>query len=123
MAAHYALSHRDDTPYWKHCLNKTWDSSLVNLEPSILYGFYEFARQRNLDFKFPFNAGFHCIAAGMNWSPTDKTSLLIHNYLKSSELEKEFKSCINRLNERKELCKNLIKKKSSLFTILKNVHK
>ena len=59
----------------------------------------------------------------MNWSPTDETSLLIYNSLGRQQLEKEFKSCINRLNERKELCKNLIKKKSNLFTILKNVHK
>tara|TARA_R110000796_G_scaffold197171_1_gene313587 strand:+ start:190 stop:1674 length:1485 start_codon:yes stop_codon:yes gene_type:complete len=123
VASHYALSHRDDTPYWRHCLNKTWDPSLVNLEPSILYGFYEYARQRNINFKFSFNAGFHCIAAGMNWAPTDKTSLLIHNRLTLSELEKEFKPYINKLNKRKETCKNLVKEKPNLFTVLKNAHK
>ena len=58
----------------------------------------------------------------MNWAPTDKTSLLIHNNLNEKELENNFKECINKLNQRKELCKVLIKKKSSLFTVLKNIH-
>ena len=38
-------------------------------------------------------------------------------------LEKEFEECINKLNERKELCKQLVKEKPSLFSVLKNVHK
>ena len=37
--------------------------------------------------------------------------------------EKEFEGCINNLNERKELCKQLVEKKPSLFSIIKNVHK
>ena len=59
----------------------------------------------------------------MNWAPTDKTSLLIHNRLTLSELEKEFKPYINKLNKRKETCKNLVKEKPNLFTVLKNAHK
>ena len=28
VGLHYALSHRDDTEYWKNCFNKTWDNTL-----------------------------------------------------------------------------------------------
>ena len=76
-----------------------------------------------MNFKFSPNAGFHCIAAGMNWAPTDKTSLLIHNFSNEKQLEKEFKPYINKLNKRKETCKNLVKEKPNLFTVLKNAHK
>ena len=122
VGLHYALSHRDDTPYWRHCMNKTWDNSLINLSPVGVKGFKDAVELRTHDFKFRIDGGLHCIAAGMNWAPTDKTSLLIHNNLNEKELENNFKECINKLNQRKELCKVLIKKKSSLFTVLKNIH-
>ena len=122
VGLHYALSHRDDTPYWRHCMNKTWDNSLINLSPVGVKGFKDAVELRAYDFKFRIDGGLHCIAAGMNWAPTDKTSLLIHNNLNEKELENNFKECINKLNQRKELCKVLIKKKSSLFTVLKNIH-
>ena len=122
VGLHYALSHRDDTPYWRHCLNKTWDNSLINLSPVGVKGFKDAVELRAYDFKFRIDGGLHCIAAGMNWAPTDKTSLLIHNNLNEKELENNFKECIKKLNQRKELCKVLIKKKSSLFTVLKNIH-
>tara|TARA_R110002020_G_scaffold21316_5_gene72195 strand:+ start:122 stop:1609 length:1488 start_codon:yes stop_codon:yes gene_type:complete len=122
VSLHYALSHRDDTPYWRHCMNKTWDNSLINLSPVGVKGFKDAVELRTHDFKFRIDGGLHCIAAGMNWAPTDKTSLLIHNNLNEKELEHSFKECIKKLNQRKELCNVLIKKKSSLFTVLKNIH-
>ena len=122
VGLHYALSHRDDTPYWRHCMNKTWDNSLINLSPVGVKGFKDAVELRTHDFKFRIDGGLHCIAAGMNWAPTDKTSLLIHNNLNEKELEHSFKECIKKLNQRKELCNVLIKKKSSLFTVLKNIH-
>ena len=59
----------------------------------------------------------------MHWAPTNKTSLIKHGEYNEEILEKEFEECINKLNERKELCKQLVKEKPSLFSVLKNVHK
>ena len=73
--------------------------------------------------RFNSAGGLHCIAAGMHWSPTDKISLIKDGNYTEESLEKEFEGCINNLNERKELCKQLVEKKPSLFSILKNVHK
>ena len=59
----------------------------------------------------------------MHWAPTNKTTLIKHGEYNEETLEKEFEGCINNLNERKELCKQLVKEKPTLFSVLKNVHK
>ena len=123
VALHYALSHRNDTPYWKNCFNKSWEKSLINLEPVGVSGMNRAVWQRTYDFKFGSIGGLHAIAAGMHWSPTDKNTLIKEGSFIEESLAKEFESCITNLNERKELCKQLVKEKPSLFSVLKNVHK
>ena len=123
VGLHYALSHRNDTEYWKNCLNKTWDNALINLKHKAFSGFKEAVYDRTYNFKYPNHTGLHCIATGMHWSPTDKVSLIKDGNHTEEFLEKEFEGCINNLNERKELCKQLVKEKPSLFSVLKDVHK
>jgi flavin-dependent dehydrogenase len=122
VGLHYALSHRNDTEYWKNSFNKSWDETLINLKPVGVTGFKEAVYNRTYNFKFNRNGGFHCIAAGMNWGPTDKVSLIKEAQLKEENLDKEFKECINNLNKKKEMCKILVKNKPSLFSVLKNIH-
>jgi hypothetical protein len=122
VALHYALSHRNDSEYWKNCLNKSWEKSLIDLEPVGVSGMNKAVWQRTYDFKFGSIGGLHCIAAGMHWSPTDKNTLIKEGEYTEPSLEKEFEGCIHNLNERKELCEQLVKEKPSLFSVLKNVH-
>ena len=72
VAMHYALSHRQDTPYWKANFNKEWSEDLLNLKTKCYSGFSAAVYERGRDYRFltP-NAGMHCIAAGMHWSPTE----------------------------------------------------
>tara|TARA_R110002051_G_scaffold257_3_gene1052 strand:- start:177 stop:1004 length:828 start_codon:yes stop_codon:yes gene_type:complete len=123
VGLHYALSHRNDTEYWKHCFNKSWEKTLINLKPVGYSGFKDAVQRRTYDNKFDDYAGLHCIAAGMNWSPTDKATLIVNSNYEEKNLGKEFSTCINKLNERKEICKTLVKTKTNLFTVLKNAHK
>ena len=123
VALHYALSHRNDTEYWRHYLNKSWDNKLINLKPSSLGGFLNAVWQRTYNFKFNNIGGLHTIAAGMHWSPTDKVSLVKDGRHTEDSLKKEFDPCITNLNKRKESCKQMIKNKPSLFLVLKNAHK
>ena len=123
VALHYALSQRNDTPYWKHLLNKSWEDSLINLLPKGIDGFRSFVAQRTYDYRFSTTGGMHCIAAGMNWSPTDMTTLTTLNYLDTQTIEKSFQTCIHNLDERKERSKKLIKTEKDLFTVLKKIHK
>ena len=122
VGLHYALSHRNDTEYWKNCFNKSWDETLINLKPTALSGFKEAVYNRSYSFRFNINGGLHCIAAGMNWGPTDKVSLIKNGNFKEENLDSEFKECINNLNRKKEVCKKLVKNKPSLFSVLKNIH-
>jgi tryptophan halogenase len=122
VGLHYALSHRDDTEYWKNCLNKTWDNSLINLKHRAFSGFKEAAYKRTYNFKYDNHTGLQAIAAGMHWAPTDKISLIQYGNLKEKDLEKEFRQSIKSLNKRKVTCKKLVKEKPSLFSVLKKIH-
>ena len=123
VGLHYALSHRNDTEYWKHCGNKCWDETLINLKPVDNIGFKNSVQRRTFENRFDDVAGLHCIAAGMHWSPTDKQTLIVKGNYEEKNLQKEFSFCINKLNERKEICNTLVKTKPKLFTVLNNVHK
>jgi hypothetical protein len=123
VGLHYALSHRNDTEYWKHCFNKSWEEALINLKPKDYQGFKDAVQRRTYDNRFEDYGGLQSIAAGMHWSPTDKSTLIVKGKYEEKKLEKEFSTCINKLNERKEICKTLVKTKTNFFTALKNVHK
>jgi len=123
VGLHYALSHRNDTEYWKHCSNKSWEPALINLKPVGYFGFKDAVDKRAHGNRFDDRGGLQSIAAGMHWSPTDKQTLIVKGGFEEKNLEKEFSTCINKLNERKEVCKTLVKTKTNLFTVLKNVHK
>jgi flavin-dependent dehydrogenase len=122
VALHYALSHRNDTEYWKNCFNKSWDETLINLKPIALTGFKQAVYDKTYNFKFNCHGGLHFIAAGMHWGPTDKLSLIKNGGFKEKDLDKEFEECINNLNKKKEICKKLVKNKPSLFSVLENIH-
>ncbi len=76
VALHYALSHRDDTEYWKANLNKTWSNSLIERQPDLAVGINQAVIERAFNHHHTQKNGLHYIAAGMNWAPTDKISLV-----------------------------------------------
>jgi hypothetical protein len=119
VALHYALSHREDTPYWKNNFNKNWEEKLINLKPSLISGFLSAANAKYQDYHFNYRAGLHCIAAGMNWSPTDITSLEYNNFTNKEKLKLEWDPIINRLNERKKTWEKSVKNELSLYKFLK----
>ena len=116
VALHYALSHRNDTEYWKNNLNKTWSQDLINLKQSHISGFQEAVFYREHNFHHAHNGGFHSIAAGMNWSPTDPCSL---KHVGSYDKE-NFKIIAKNLDDRKNKIIKKVVKETSLFTYLKN---
>ena len=76
VALHYSLSHRDDTEYWKANFNKTWSDDVIERKPSLTVGINNAIKYRAFDFTHSPNNDLHYIAAGNNWAPTDKLSLL-----------------------------------------------
>lgn len=115
VAMHYALSHRNDTEYWKSCMNKTWSEDLITLKQSHIFGFQKAAQDRNLNYHHNLDGGLHCIAAGMNWSPTDKSSLIIHKQWNEGVM----KEVANNLDLRTKEIIRKVKNEYNLYDYLK----
>ena len=96
----YALSHRDDTDYWKALQKKDW-SSLLSYTKGQLSGFLkEPFSKRHTDFNYgQANNLTNCMAVGLNWNPLDSHTLkykLALSSLKTVESRKD------KLDERKK---------------------
>jgi hypothetical protein len=122
VAIHYALSHRNDTEYWKNNFNKNWDEKLINLNPTTINGMFNKAYHRSFNYKFEhrFGEGTHCIAAGMNWAPTNLDTILYYNQKDKKFYENLWQPFIDNLEERKTNWKKIVKNKQSLYEFLKN---
>jgi len=119
---HYALSHRQDTPYWKNNFNKQWSEELLNLVPTSYTGLCQTVYDRGVYYQFRSlnHDGTHCIAAGMHWSPTDIPSLVKENAI-SDRLywTPQWQAASNRLNQRKKDWKKAVKNAPLTYDFLK----
>lgn len=71
VALHYALSCRDDTPYWKEISERTFKK---NLDVGVIdhtVGFIDFAQRKMFLQEHDPIAGAHCIAPGLNYPVVD----------------------------------------------------
>jgi len=125
VAQHYALSHRDDTEYWKANLNKEWVKDLVNRQPTLTKGISRTIVERNFDFRFDLNAGVSCISAGMHWAPTDLPTLIKGNANNDINYwNHHFKLMTDNLENKKKQWKNAVKEAPTLYDfLLKNYYK
>ena len=119
VAMHYALSQRTDTKYWKENFNKEWSRHLIDLKRDLTDGFVTNAITKNSFFQFHKNDGIHCIAAGMNWPPTDLESMLYFNQINKKEWIQAFKPCIDNLNKQKKLWDKSVKSSPSFYSFMK----
>jgi len=119
VALHYALSERTDTKYWQDNFNKEWSSDLINLKKPLQNGFVNVAIDRDVNYHYPEDSGFHCIAAGMNWPPTSFETIQHINQLDEKHYKDEWKLVVDRLNVRKDDWKNFIKHWDNLYNFLK----
>ena len=119
VAMHYALSQRTDTKYWKENFNKEWSRHLIDLKRDLTEGFVTNAITKNSLFQFEKSEGLHCIAAGMNWPPTDLESMLYLNKINKKEWIRAFKPCIDNLNKQKKLWDKSVKSSPSFYSFMK----
>ena len=119
VALHYALSHREDTEYWKANLNKNWEEKLINLKPSSIQGLLWSSYQRE-SWNFPEGGGLHCIAAGMNWFPTDVDEVVYRNLINKDLFIEDCKNVAKKLDNKKNKWDKIIKTKPLYYEYLKN---
>lgn len=72
VAAHYALSNRSDTEYWKDITNKTFQPKIPDITPSLVTGFNVLPVIQYHSRRHDTTGGFHCIATGLNYFPVNK---------------------------------------------------
>tara|TARA_B110000503_G_scaffold12801_1_gene17434 strand:- start:20726 stop:22312 length:1587 start_codon:yes stop_codon:yes gene_type:complete len=123
VSLHYALSVRDDTPYWKDIKNKCVSPEMVALKPILTNGFTDLVRRKMSMFGHDHNGGMHCIATGMNYFVFNNLNMLYNEKLNNININDHF-------NYWQENRKQLIKKWNytaktapTLFEYLKeNIH-
>jgi tryptophan halogenase len=119
VALHYALSQRTDTEYWKSHFNKTWEENLINIKPKHTNGMFQAVLDRTHKYSFDVNGGLHCIAAGMNWAPTNIATILNFSHIDKKMFELTCKPFIDLLNSRKKRWNEIAKGKLTLYRFLK----
>jgi len=89
VALHYALSHRDDTPYWVANGKREYSKDIIdqNYIPysgiNEMTGFAHAVESRYTNFNYGSDlAGSHCIFSGMNYFATDMATIISNNHPK-----------------------------------------
>ena len=118
VSLHYALSHRDDTEYWKANLNKEWRKVLERIITLPAGNLSKYMIDRNFNFHHNPEGGVHCIAAGMNWAPTDLHTLMKNNINTGRNWDTYFKIATDNLEHKKKEWKNAVKNAPSLHDFL-----
>ena len=123
VAMHFALSHRDDTEYWRDIMNRQYSKELVEHIPVCHKGIVSAVSEKLHDHHFAIDGGGHCITTGLHWFPTDLPTIQAYNYNRDMDVWKDsWQFTINNMNERKKEWANIAKKASPLLDILKTIH-
>jgi flavin-dependent dehydrogenase len=101
VSLHYALTEREDTEYWKQLHNKEYPLQLDYLQN--YKGFQDYITCKMDNFHYPKEGGFHCIATGMNWYPTELVSIRHGLQIYETDMLKTlWKGALDNLEEKKK---------------------
>ena len=127
VALHYALSHRNDSEYWKSIQNKEFKDKYNG--PYFQYqgrvdGFYNMAWRYMDEWGHPYegNAGITYIATGMNLLMMNKSRVMVLESRLNKNLQKEINKVIDVWEVRKKRWNENAKKSLNLETFLKKIH-
>lgn len=118
VALHYALSHRDDTPYWvangerEYCKDLIDQNYIPYSSVNEMTGFVHAVESRLTNFNYGNDfGGAHCIFSGMNYFPTDAASIIAHNHPSPSKVHLDLmgEHSASILNAKKQKWKELVK--------------
>jgi len=124
IALHYALSHRDDSEYWREISTREFAPELmkqgIDSRP-FTNQFITAVFDKVQEYHFRPDGGLHCIATGMNWFPTDIPSVVYGNCNKDFyiKIKDEFEPFVKRLDERKNQWQQIVKDCPSHYQFLK----
>lgn len=123
VAAHYALSIRDDTEYWKANANRVYKPEMIDLKPDTSIGFYQLHNDKMFSGTTPDLGGITWISVGCNYFILDKVQAGIRSGFNFEKLRKEFDPVFRAFEERKARWYEMAKDTPSLYQYLKdNIH-
>lgn len=120
VALHYALSVRDDTPYWENISSKTFSEEMVDQKPTLRKGFADLVNRKMFRFEHLDSGGIHCIATGMNYFVFNKINQLYLQYQNGIDLKNHVDEFVARRNEMQHKWKNVAAQSPTLYQYLKN---
>jgi len=116
VALHYALSHREDTPYWKANFNKQWEEKLINLKPTDSLGYLKLIQGKAFQYSYQNNlAGIPPIAFGMDYYPTDIPTIKYFNHLNEQQIKDRYIPVVDRLNKKSKIWNKMVKDMESFY--------
>jgi len=120
VAMHYAFSHRNDTLYWqtatdRSLYSKTKSFTKLNNQNLIHNSIFSKFHHNEL----PLDNGMLCLAAGMNWYPTDNVILSGFDY-NIEDNHVWIQTAINNLDQRKKSWNESVKNEQLLHDFLYN---
>lgn len=129
VSSHYALSHRDDTEYWRANGNRVYAEGMQDPYADLTSFRRYYSLQKYFDFRWnDMSGGLPCIATGLNYFPTDYASVTSYSYNtkdfnKETDLTKYMVDAALLLDYKKEKWKNAVSKSPKLIDYLKqNIH-
>lgn len=122
VALHYALSHRDDTKYWKSCRQRDYPKTMP-LGVYSTFGIDNLIYRRHITSVYDNEmGGALCISTGMNFLPYDESTLkrMMFRFQQKNYINHLKENCFpfweHLINNRKEIAKNA----PTLFNFLKD---
>ena len=122
VALHYALSHRDDTPYWKEIKEKQFDKTMNIDNVKFITGFTHLITDRMIQRKYELDEGISCIATGLNYFPMyieDVLSAECEPRYELNKTKKNISNMIGHLEVQKQKWNDTIRDEKSLYEYLK----
>ena len=117
VAAHYALSSRNDTQYWKDIQNRKY-----KMEENFFHGNSVFQAIQQWcfnDFHYPETSGMDCIGTGMRFWPTDEHMLKYGTYNNNLDfLNNDTRERLKQLDTREKEWRNKVSSCPSLYDFL-----
>jgi len=125
VALHYALSHRDDTEYWKDVRKRNYGDNNIDYVKFIT-GFTNVKIDRIINKQYNLDDGITCIATGMNCFPVIWNDIISTEYEPKYNEEKTKKNILNtisHLDKQKQEWNEKVSLEKSLYQYLKeNIH-
>ena len=127
VASHYALSHREDTEYWRDVNKRQYSKEIVDMKAPFYLGIDRLVYGKLKDYNIA-GLGQRLISIGMRNLPLDKESIEYLDLLGSNEnvnkvLTLLYGKYIDTMNKNKNKWNELGKNKIKLVDYLKEIHK